>query len=159
MDQVKQMQDDLSRRASEDPVWRGALEPEHRFPHVRLLQTLDALSLALCSDVLPPSGGGAARGLGEDVISLADVPRMSWDDRVSIGMEPAGERRIRIDPYPFDIEPLSVSIPVRIVTTQDWWRKAPLALQTFTFIRNQRAADAAATTDKGHCAPEPALLP
>jgi hypothetical protein len=135
MDQVKQMQDDLCRRGSTDSVWRSALAPEHRFPHARLLQTLDALSLALCSDVLPAAEGGPARGLGEDVIRLADVPRMNWQDRVSIRLQPAGERRIRIEPYPFDAEPFAVSVPVRIVTTQRWWREAPMTVQTFTFVR------------------------
>jgi hypothetical protein len=132
---LKRMQEDLTERAAKDAVWRGAIMPEHRFPHARLLQTLDALSLALCSDVLPPDEDGAARGLGQDNVSLCDVPRMSWEDRVSVRIEPAGEGRILIEPYPFDIEPFAVSIPVRIVTTQRWWREAPSRIKTFTFDR------------------------
>jgi hypothetical protein len=129
------MQEDLSARAAKDAVWRDALVPEHRFPHARLLQTLDALSLALCSDLLPPADDRPARGLGQDFVSLGDVPRTSWEDRVSIRIEPADHGRICIEPYPFDVEPLVVSVPVRIVTTQRWWREAPLSIETFTFLR------------------------
>jgi hypothetical protein len=63
--------------------------------------------------------GVARRGLGQDIVSLWDVPRTSWEDRVSIRIDPADHGRIWIEPYPFDVEPLVVSVPVRIVRRSD----------------------------------------
>lgn len=89
-------------RIREDAAFAGALAPERLKPHARLVQMLDAMSLLLCF------GGGEAR-------KLADAPRRGWDDRVTIQWRPAGERRIVCDPYPFDVDPLPVLLPARIV--------------------------------------------
>ena len=48
------MQKGFRRRLEGDQFWQPALEPEQRNPHARLLQTLDAFSLALCADVIAP---------------------------------------------------------------------------------------------------------
>ncbi len=115
--------------------WHTALAPEHRNPNIRLLQTLDALSLALCSDFIAP-GVGEAKGFGADHVVFHDVPRRGWDDRVSVEIEPRGDGRIRMDPYPFDETPFRVSVPVRVVQPHSWWRQAPSMLQTYTFQRD-----------------------
>jgi hypothetical protein len=134
MAEVESMQSGLQDHVVNDAVWSGALASQHRFPHARLLQTLDAMSLALCSDVLTPVESGEAQGLGEDRVVFDHVPRKNWADRVSIRMDPAGSGRIHVEPYPFDIAPLTVGVPVRIVTTQIWWREAPLTMKQFTFV-------------------------
>ena len=89
-------------------LWQASLEPEQRKPHARLLQTLDALSLALCSAAIAPLEG-EPKGLGEDHIVVHEVARQSWEDRVSLEIKPLGDGRIMIDPYPFDESPLTVN--------------------------------------------------
>ena len=60
---VRHMQEEFRIRLEKDPLWEVSLEPEHRKPHARLLQTLDALSSALCSCVIKPvEGEGNRRG-------------------------------------------------------------------------------------------------
>jgi len=104
------------------------LEPANFLPHERLLQLYDGLSLALCSALIP-ARFGETKGLGEDEFELRDVPRGGWDDRVCIRVTPRGARQIELDPYPFDLDPLLVFIPARIVQLpaerpehfQTWW--------------------------------------
>jgi hypothetical protein len=74
----------------------------HLYPHVRLLQTLDSLSLSIC--------GGRNKGL-----ELSGVPRGGWDDRVTVSVSPPSGGRIAIEPYPFDEDPLPVFVPARVI--------------------------------------------
>jgi hypothetical protein len=85
-----------------DPTFAEAVTPEHLMPHVRLLQVLDAHSLLI-------SFGG------RQDLTLNDIPRRNWDDRITMTWSPAGDRRIVCAPYPFNIDPLEVHLPVRIV--------------------------------------------
>ena len=132
---VQQMQEEFWRRLEEDRFWQASLEPEQRNPHTRLLQTLDALSLALCSAAIAPVEGDA-KGLGEDHIVFHEVPRRSWEDRASVEIKPLGDGRIMIDPYPFDEAPLTVSVPARVAQPQTSWQQAPWILKEFTFSRS-----------------------
>ncbi len=131
---VREMQGAFQRRLEEDSFWRAALEPEQRNPHARLLQTLDAFSLAMCAAVIAPLEG-EAKGLGEDHVVFQDVPRRSWEDRVSIELKPAGPGRIVIEPYPFDEAPLTVSVAARVAEPNTSWRQAPRVLKDFTYLR------------------------
>jgi hypothetical protein len=132
--EVEQMRQELERRAAEDPLHRAALQPAMRYPHARLLQTLDAFSLALCSNVISPTHG-EARGLGEDPVVFDDVPRRNWGDRVSVRFTPQGSGRIAVDPYPFGEAPLTVSVAARVVKPHVWWRQAPATTKQFTLVR------------------------
>ncbi len=131
---VQQMQAEFQHRLEKDRFWQAALAPTQRNPHARLLQTLDALSLALCSAVLAPVEG-EAKGLGEDHLVFHEVPRRSWADRISVEIKPLDDGRILIDPYPFDEAPLTVAVPARMVEPHTWWRQAPWILKRFTFLR------------------------
>lgn len=133
---VRQMQEGFRKQVEGDAFWAAALEPEHRYPHARLLQVLDAFSLALCSDIIAPAEG-EARGLGEDHVVFRDVPRRSWADRVSIEVQPRGDGRLVVDPYPFDEAPLRISVPARVAEPHTWWRQAPCILKQFTCLRPQ----------------------
>jgi hypothetical protein len=100
--ELRSMQKAFRSRLAADPIWAAALQPAHLHPHVRLLQLMDALSLIL--------------SMGrKDERQMADIPRRSWDDRVSLTWRPLGLRRIVCDPFPFDADPLEVHLPVRIV--------------------------------------------
>ncbi len=124
----------------DDPQTATWLTPESLNPHIRLLQLLDGLSLALCSAFIPPSSG-KAQGLGEDDFELLEVPRQSWQDRIAIKITACGRRRISLKPYPFDQDPLPVVVPVRIfelpAKPEDqffaWWHSQPLELLTFHY--------------------------
>ncbi len=131
---VREMQGAFERRLEEDSFWRAALEPEQRNPHTRLLQTLDAFSLAMCAAAIAPLEG-EAKGLGEDHVVFEDVPRRSWEDRVSIELKPAGDGQIVIEPYPFDEAPLTISVAARVAEPNTSWRQAPRVLKDFTYLR------------------------
>ncbi len=115
---------DVLRSDAEVANW---IEPENLHPHARLLQLLDGLSLSLCSALIPVRSG-EPKGLGEDEFELRDVPRRSWNDRVTVQVTPLGERRMGVSPFPFDQDPLTVSVPVRVFDPgdpsghfQNWW--------------------------------------
>jgi hypothetical protein len=131
---VRHIQEEFRVRLEEDPLWEVSLEPEHRNPHARLLQTLDALSLALCSCVIKPVEG-EAKGIGEDYIIFTEVPRRNWADRVSLEVKPLGDGRIIIDQYPFDESPLTVTVPARVVDPHSSRYQTPWILKQFTFLR------------------------
>lgn len=128
----------LTARLQADPATRLWVEPGNLKPHARLLQLLDGLSLALCSPLIPPSFG-EAKGLGADPFDLLEVPRTNWRDRVTIEVRPAGDRQIVLHPYPFDLDPLHVVVPARIVNSsaqpsgsfQSWWHAQPLRVVDF----------------------------
>jgi len=129
---VREMEAVTCRRLDREPLWLEALEPCHRLPHSRLLQTLDALSLTLCSAVIAPARG-EAKGLGEDHVVFLDVPRRSWEDRTALDLRPVAPGHLLLDPYPFDESPLTVSVPARLAQPHTPWRGAPWRLKQFTF--------------------------
>ena len=57
---VRALQAEQQERCEKDRLWRAATTAEQRHPHARLLQTLDNLSLVLCSDIVTSVGGGAS---------------------------------------------------------------------------------------------------
>ncbi|MEX2644067.1 MAG: DUF3891 family protein, partial [Acetobacterales bacterium] len=95
-----------------DPATRDWTVPEAIAPAGRLLQVLDAVSLALCSDLMKPRSG-SGRGFGRDPLDLGEVPRRGWHDRITLRMRPGSEGEIFWDPYPFDTDPLPVGVPMR----------------------------------------------
>lgn len=121
------------------------VESETLHPHARLLQLLDGLSLSLCSALIP-ARSGETRGLGEDPFELRDVPRRSWDDRVTIDVRPLGGRRIALDPYPFDLDPLPVPVTARVFDRSEergsefhgWWNAQPPEVITFHYTSGAR---------------------
>lgn len=110
-------------------------------PNVRLLQLCDGLSLALCSKLIPAATGGS-KGLGNDDFSLIAVPRTGWGDLVDIHVTALGNNRIKLDPYPFDVPELTVSVPAKILPVGTlskqpihlWWHQVPLRLLTWTLV-------------------------
>ena len=124
------LQELLVDRIKGDPEWAAAVEPWRLRPHIRLLQVCDALSLHLCF------GGDKER-------TLRDIPRTRWNDRVSLSVRPAGECRVAIDPYPFDQDPLAVTLRARILNPevhapndfQTWWHALPRREVRFRLVR------------------------
>lgn len=129
-----------------DPATAAWLEPATLSPLKRLLQLCDGISLWL-SSALVPAVSGDSRGIGEDAIELHDVPRRSWTDRCTIAVTPLGGRRVRFDPYPFDIDPLPVLLPARVVELsagrganpdpahfQAWWHARQARTVEFTIV-------------------------
>lgn len=133
------LRDELRKKAADH--WAEWLEPAHYLPHGRLMQLTDALSLALCSRLIPPRHG-EARGFGQDAIALCDVPRGSWDDRVTLSFTPDGPGRIVVDPYPFDRRELDVTIPRKrvpvpasgSVVCRSVWYATPLEVTTVRLV-------------------------
>ena len=66
----------------------------------------------------------------------------AWTDRVTITVTPLGGRRVKFDPYPFDIDPLPVMLPARIVELpaekpanfQTWWHARVPQRVEFTMV-------------------------
>jgi len=127
--EIRALQADLAARVRRSPATASWVDSDSLKPHARSLQVLDGLSLWLSYPLIPVRSG-EAKGFGEDPVTFLEVPRGSWNDRVAIEARPGGNRRIILDPYPFDRDPLPVSIPVRIVDhatkpsapLQAWWR-------------------------------------
>ena len=123
-----------------DPASASWVDPANFHPHGRLLQLLDGLSLSLCSALIPARNGDA-KGLGGDEFELQSVPRRSWDDRVTIEVSPSSERRIVLDPYPFDMDPLPVGVPARVFKLPVdssrhfpiWWNARPVEMLEFLY--------------------------
>jgi len=68
-----------------------------------LLQAWDTLSLSFCTTLSPPS---------YDEVSPVPV---GHGRTKSLSVERLGEGAFRVDPYPFDLSPLVVSVPARTV--------------------------------------------
>ncbi len=123
-----------------DPATASWVDPVNFNPHGRLLQLLDGLSLSLCSALIPARNGDA-KGLGGDEFELHHVPRRSWDDRVTIEVSASNERRIVLDPYPFDTDPLPVGVPARVFKLPAassghfpvWWNARPVEMLEFLY--------------------------
>jgi len=90
---------------------KDAIRPEILLPHARMTQILDALSLYLCSDFIPPVSG-KAKGLGCDEVEIKDIPRKNWEDKVKLHITPQEDGTLVCDPYPFDENNLVVPIVV-----------------------------------------------
>ncbi|MFG0306742.1 MAG: DUF3891 family protein [Phycisphaerales bacterium JB040] len=102
LEEMEETQSVLRARISDEPALAGAIEPEHLSPHVRLLQLLDSMSLYLA---LNDTG----------VHELPGVARSSWEDRCTITWRRRDAGTIELDPYPFDVDGLRVSLPARVV--------------------------------------------
>ena len=130
LDEQTQLQAELKERLSRDPIMARAIEPEHLEPHVRLLQLMDSMSVFLALN-------------DSDEHELPGVPRGSWNDRCSITWTRRDARTIVLDPYPFEVDALRVSMPTRVVPTHELDRDrppltrlhgAPLQSIEFTFV-------------------------
>ena len=91
--------------------YKDAIRPEILLPHARMMQILDAVSLYLCSDFIPPVFG-KAKGLGCDEVEIKHIPRKNWEDRVKLHITPQEDGTLVCDPYPFDENNLVVPIVV-----------------------------------------------
>ena len=140
LDELEDLQRQWVEVLRTDAAVASWIEPENLHPHVRLLQLLDGLSLSLCSALIL-ARSGETKGLGEDEFELRDVPRRSWNDRVTLQVKPLGERRIVLSPYPFDKDPLTVSVLARVFDLpadrsgqfQTWWHAKPLEVIEFQY--------------------------
>ncbi len=92
-------------------LYKDAIRPEILLPHARMMQILDALSLYLCSDFIPPVSG-KAKGLGRDEVEIKHIPRKNWEDRVKLHITPQDDGALVCDPYPFDEDNLVVPVVV-----------------------------------------------
>ncbi len=72
-----------------------------------LLQAWDVLSLTFGTTESPSE------------TTIEDVPTAPGEE-VSITVKPVGDGEFRLDPYPFDESPLTVSVPARIVPKGDY---------------------------------------
>ena len=137
---MQQIQQELSAHLRQSPALSSWVNPEHLKPHVRLLQIIDALSLSLSEALVPPRQG-VPMGLGEDEFDLLDVPRKGWADRTVVEVKPVGRRRIVCTPYPFDVDPLPVSVPARVFDSAakeaesfgTWWHAQAAELIRFEY--------------------------
>ncbi len=103
--QLRAEQAGLEERLSRDEQGAAALAPESLHPHVRLLQTLDFISLWLCASSSKP-------------LSLPDVPRAGWDDRVTLELAQPAPGYVSVTPYPFDRDRLTVGFVCRHVPVE-----------------------------------------
>ncbi len=140
VEELRGLQRGLVTEINKDESKNGWLNDDNLLPHARLIQLLDGLSLSICSNLIPASEG-ESKGLGQDEFNLLNVPRKSWDDRVTMRVFPKGERKIGLDPYPFDLNPLGVTVSARIlegpidkpVHPHPLWHTVPIELIEYEF--------------------------
>ncbi len=109
---LQNQQERLKERLDSLGGWhKDAIRPEILLSHVRMTQMMDALSLYLCSDLIPPVSG-KAKGLGRDEVELNHIPRKNWDDKVKLHITPQDNGTLVCDPYPFDENNLVVPVIV-----------------------------------------------
>ena len=109
---LRNQQERLKQRLNSLGGWhKDAISPEILLPHARMMQILDALSLYLCSDFIPPVYG-KAKGLGCDEVEIKHIPRKNWEDKIKMHITPQDEGTLVCDPYPFDENNLMVPIVV-----------------------------------------------
>ena len=89
--ELERLQSEWTETLCADPATIDWVAPDHLLPHARLLQLCDGMSLALCSALIQAKSG-ETKGLGEDEFELHDVPRSSWNDRVTLRIMPRGNR-------------------------------------------------------------------
>ena len=90
---------------------KDAISSKILLPNARMMQILDALSLYLCSNFIPPVSG-KARGLGRDEVELKHIPRENWQDKIKMHIIPQDDNTLVCNPYPFDEENLRIPIVV-----------------------------------------------
>jgi hypothetical protein len=71
-----------------------------------LLQAFDTLSLHLC------------RSVALEASSIGPIPTLEGE-RIDIELSPVGPAALRIEPYPFESAPLSVSVDARVVPVEE----------------------------------------
>ena len=139
---LRNQQERLKQRLDKLGGWhKDAIRPEILLPHARMTQIMDALSLYLCSDFIPPISG-KAKGLGRDEVELNHIPRKNWDDKVKLHITPQDDGILVCDPYPFDEDNLVVPVVVTELdaniqneTYQIREYNIPQKIVTFTFKR------------------------
>ena len=114
LDELSALQEGWIQTLAAEEETKTWIEPETLRPHARMLQVLDGLSLGFTSSLIPASTG-ANLGLGQDSYELREVPRTSWDDRVTIHVTPTAGNGVILDPFPFDIDPLVVRVPAKAI--------------------------------------------
>ena len=121
LEEQARLQCSLVERLVQHDGWGASVEREHLHPHVRLLQLLDSMSLFLALN-------------DPKTHTLHDVPRSSWADRDTIRWSRPSARTGQMDPYPFDMDPLIVHLPLRQLPT-DHHPETPFALLHGTPLR------------------------
>mgnify|MGYP003675404432 CR=1 FL=1 len=97
-----EMQKEIKDRLAETPELAGLIKKEHLNAHFWLLQLMDSMSLLLALN-------------DTKTHTFNDVPRSSWDDRVTMIWKRRDARTIELDPYPFGSEDLIIKMPARIL--------------------------------------------
>lgn len=108
-DAVKAVMRDLEARQQEEK--RSLGKGEEKFAaelwfNYRMLQLFDMLSLYCCCD------GYAGDEFKEDLIAPVPV-RYGAGEEVELRLISTGPRSVRLDPYPLDVSPLTVSVRAR----------------------------------------------
>lgn len=141
---LQNQQDKLKKKLDSLGGWhKDGIRSEILLPHARMMQILDALSLYLCSDFIPPVSG-KAKGLGRDEVKIKDIPRKNWEDRVNIHIMPQENGTLVCDPYPFNENNLVVPIVVTEIENFDddevslrELYKIPRKIVKFTFQKSE----------------------
>lgn len=101
LEEQSRLQAKLKACVAAHPFLAGAESVEILYPHVRLLQLLDTFSLYMALN-------------DRETHLFENVPRGGWNQRTDIRWEWQNGNTIRLSPFPFDLDPLPVSFPVRL---------------------------------------------
>jgi hypothetical protein len=94
VDECKRLIDDWRRELTDDPEYGSLVVDERLFANYKLLQAFDTMSLFFC---LGRDGEGVP-------VTFQNVPSRDGDS-TTVTFTPRGERRVEVDPWPFESSP------------------------------------------------------
>ncbi len=107
LDELRQQQESLLRELPQRGIPASWLEERRLWCNYMLLQIYDRLSLYFCT--APPRPA-----------TLEPAPKDYEGGEKQLTLTPLTERTVAISPYPFDVSPLSFTVPVRTVPDRDY---------------------------------------
>ena len=92
-------------------TYRALATDEHLWTNFRLMEALDQLAQFICNRY-PFNSTERKSGPGN---SFEHVPARPGREDVTVTVDVLDEQRARLRPYPFDVDPLPIQIPARLV--------------------------------------------
>jgi len=93
--------------------YREVVSDEHLWTNFKLMQVFDQMAQFICNRY--PFNSTERKNGPTNTISNVPVPVRPGRDDCSLTIDVQDERRAIIRPYPFDVDPLEISFPARLV--------------------------------------------
>lgn len=96
-----------------DPAWAPWVEPEALWRNFTYLEVFDQMGQYVCNRY--PFDSTARTNGPSAAMSDVSVPVRPGEPDTRLTFRPLDHRRAQVEPYPFDVDPLPVSFPARLL--------------------------------------------